>query len=193
MRKLIFIDIDETLIFSKARIYVREVNTNKIIRKLSNMEFNNYQLKENEYFTFEEFSNSELFIKTSIPNIKIIELAKKLYEEGNEVCLLTARADFDNKTNILNFFKDFGIKVGHYKNGEIHIIRSGNYKFIDNVARRKSYIIDKILRKRKNEFKIIEMFDDSISNLKEFLRLSKKYKSKIFNAYLVEKEKIIKI
>jgi hypothetical protein len=122
----------------------------------------------------------------------IINLAKKLYEEGNEVCLLTARADFDNKENILNFFKRYGIKVGHYKNGEIHIIRTGNYNFIGSVARRKSYIVDKILRK-KPYIKIVEMYDDNFNNLNEFLKLSKKHSGKIFNAYLVENEKIIKI
>ena len=194
MKKIIFIDIDETLVYSHARIYVRDKNTNKIIKKLTNTEFNTYQPKENEYFTYEEFQDSNLFVKTSIPNIKMIELAKQLHKnENTEVCLLTARSDFDNKENVLRFFKNHGINVGHYKNGEIHIIRSGNYKFISNVARRKSYVIDKIIKKRNNEFKIIEMFDDSISNLNEFLRLSNKYKDKIFNAYLVNGEKIIKI
>ena len=192
MKKLIFVDIDETLFFTKAKIYVRNKETNKIVKELSNQEFNTYKLKENEYFSFEEFKSSDIFIEGSIPNKKMINIVNKLYDNEIEIALLTARQDFDNKDTLIEYLKSFGLNIGHYKNKDIHIIRTGNYTEITSTAKRKQFVVEKILKKRYKDFDEIVLYDDNEDNLKEFMKLKDKFENKLFTAFKVEGENIIK-
>ena len=184
---MILFDIDETIFFTGAKIFVRK--NGEIIKELSNTEFNTYQLQEGEEFTYEQFKDAKYFAKTSKPNNTLIRLAQEYINSGYEVNFLTARADFDDKDIVLNFFRENGIKVGHYKNNEPHIIRSGNYTFIKDVSERKKYIIRKILNKRP-EIKNVKLFDDSKNNLKKFLELKEEFPEITFEAYLVNKSHI---
>lgn len=167
--KLIFVDIDETLFFTNAHIHV--IKDNKIHKKLSSNEFNNYELKDNESFDFSEFRSTDIFIKTAQPNFTMINLVIDLHNSGAEVAFLTARSDFDNPDDLIKFFKSFNIPIGHYIDNKIHIIRSGNYEFISDGPSRKKYIAQKILNKR-NDITEIQLYDDNLKNLQEFKNIN---------------------
>lgn len=66
-----FVDIDETLFNTFAKINV--VKDSKIIKQLSNSEYNEYKKKEGESFDFSEFRDSKLFYDTSKPIKKMID------------------------------------------------------------------------------------------------------------------------
>jgi hypothetical protein len=51
-----FIDIDETIFNTFAKIYV--IKDGKVIKKLSNQEFNTYDLQDRESFDFREFRDA---------------------------------------------------------------------------------------------------------------------------------------
>ena len=72
-----FIDIDETTFNTFARIGV--MKDGKKVNSLSNQEFNTYDLKPGESFNFDEFTDSELFNKTSKPS----SLSSQLYKSSS--------------------------------------------------------------------------------------------------------------
>lgn len=185
-RKLIFVDIDETLFFTKAKILVRNKFTKKVIKELTNQDFNTYKLDKNEEFDFIQFKSADIFTETSEPNMKMINLVKEV-QKNNIVCLLTARGDFDNKEKVLNFFRKYGLNVGHYKEGKIHIIRTGNKKYLP-VAVKKRRAVEKVMFAQG--MYEIELYDDSIDNIKEFLKLKCLYPEREFTGYLVKEDKI---
>ena len=187
MKKLVFVDIDETLFYTKAKILVKDKETGKIIKELTNKDFNTYKLDDNEEFDFVQFSSADIFTKTSEPNMKMIDLVRKK-KKNNIVCLLTARGDFDNKEKVLNFLRKYGLNVGHYKEGKIHIIRTGNKKYLP-VAVKKRRAVEKVMFAQG--LYDIELYDDSIENIKEFLKLNCLYPDRTFTGYLVKDENII--
>ena len=73
-----FIDVDQTLFSTFAKIHVVDKETGEIKKKLSNQEFNSYQLKQGEEFDFKEFEDANLFRKTSQPIKPVIEKVKKI-------------------------------------------------------------------------------------------------------------------
>lgn len=183
-KSITFFDIDETLFSTHAMIYV--IKDNKIIKKLSNIEFNTYSLNDGETFDFSEFKDSELFSKTSEPIKSIIAklnvMFKNISSAGSDMYLLTARADFDNKEKFINFLNSYNIKAGHINDGKIHVIRAGNRSGKD-AADRKKNIIDEFLV--TNKYSKVRLYDDSKSNLDAFLDLKNKYTNIKFEAYLI--------
>jgi acid phosphatase class B len=165
--KMVFMDIDDTLLFTTAKVNV--VKNGKTVRKLTNSEYNDYELQLGESHDFTEFEDSELFSRTSVPNYPMINLLKEMYRDGHEVLLLTARGNFDCKETIKNYFNGLGIPVGHYLDHKIHIARCGRdkYKAYGRSHTRKKHVVEKILAKRQ-DITSIEMYDDNMENLKSF-------------------------
>ena len=192
MKKLIFVDIDETLFFTKAKILVKDKTSNKVVKELTNQDFNTYKLADNEYFDFIQFKSADLFVQTSEPNKGMINTILELQKNPeNEIVLLTARQDFDNKEKLLKFFKDFGINVGHYKNNEIHIVRVGNMSSSIPVSIKKRITIEKIMH--KTGYHQIEFYDDNNENLEEFLKLKILYPKRTFKAFKVHFDNLIEM
>ena len=160
-------DIDDTLLFTTAKVTV--VKSGKVQHKLSNSEYNDYELQLGESYDFSEFEDSKLFARTSLPNYPMINLLKDLLKEGHEVLLLTARGNFDCKETIKKYFNDLGIPVGHYLDSKVHIARCGRdkYKAYGRSHERKKHVIEKILGKR-SDVTFIEMYDDNMENLRTF-------------------------
>ena len=75
-----FIDVDETLFHTFAKIFVKDEKTGRIIAKLSNQEFNTYKKKPGEVFDFHEFRDAKMFKKTSIPIPKTIKRIKRMLQ-----------------------------------------------------------------------------------------------------------------
>jgi len=185
--KMVFMDIDDTLLFTTAKVNV--VKNGKSIRKLSNSEYNDYELQLGESYDFTEFEDSELFSRTSVPNYPMINTVKDMYRNGTEVLLLTARGNFDCKETITKYFNELGLQVGHYLDHKIHIARCGRdkYKAYGRSHQRKKHVVEKILAKRP-DVTCIEMYDDNMENLRTFKTID--FPS---NAYLVDHSIVMKI
>lgn len=162
-----FIDIDETIFKTKALIYV--VKDGKIIKKLTNQEFNTYELQQGESFDFREFRDADLFKKTSIPIPKVIGRIKRMFKNieirGSKVVLLTARADFDDKEVFLSTFSDVGVPIQN-----IYVERSGNMTSGSTAERKKITIMKYI---KDGDYRRVRLIDDDIKNLKVFLEIEK--------------------
>jgi len=172
-----FVDIDETLFRTFAKIKVWKGG--KLIKELTNQEYNNYKLKEGESFDFGEFKSADLFSRTSIPIPKTITMVKKMLaaiKEGglkSKIIFLTARGDFDNKKLFLATFKKYGIDVD-----SAYVERAGNLKY-GTTADKKKWVIMKYLK--SGDFRRVRMYDDDITNLKYFLTIENELPNKILN------------
>jgi hypothetical protein len=177
---LTIFDIDDTLIKTITNIGIKKKG--KVVKTISNQEFNNYKLKGGESFDFSEFRDAKKFNKTSQPIKRMISKAKGILNSvkakgGNsKVIMLTARADFDDKKLFLDTFRKFGLDIDN-----IYIERAGNLSGTPDVT--KKVILKKYLNSGK--YARIRMFDDSVRNINMFMGLKKEYPSVQFFGYLV--------
>jgi len=182
-----FIDIDETLFFTKANILVKDKEDN-ILKKLTNSEYNTYELQDGEHFDFSEFVSTELFVQTSVPNKPMIDILKELFENTkttqSEVYLLTARQDFDDKDKFLEFLVKHGIEAGHKDDQKVHVIRAGNIQGLDNAS--KKYHIIKEMLEGNDFFETVRLYDDSANNLEAFNDLKLDYPEKNVEPFLLQ-------
>lgn len=126
-----FIDIDETVFKTYAKILVVDTNTGETIKELDNQEFNSYKLKPGEDYDFKQFRDSKLFHDTSKPIPDTINRIQRMIDKientergkGSRIVFLTARSDFDNKHKVIDTFQKHGIKI---KKPTTYIERSGN-------------------------------------------------------------------
>lgn len=180
---LTIFDIDETLMRTTAQVSV--VKDGKVVRKLNNQEYNNYELQPGEEYDYGEFANAEKFKQESIPIQPMINKLKAILNNaGNStVIMLTARRDFDDKETFLSTFKDLGIDMSR-----IHVHRAGNLP--GSPAENKEVWIRKYLDTGK--YARVRLYDDALSNIKMFNALSNEYPDIQFFPYLVSHEGAIK-
>ena len=183
---LTIFDIDETLFHTKAKVAV--MHDGKVVRMLDNQEFNTYKLKDGESFDFKEFKSAEVFRRTSTPIASMVEKAKAIVKAKknphSKAIIVTARADFDNKDEFLNTFRDHGIPID-----SMHVERSGNLG-ISSPAEAKKVVFRKYLN-TKNYVKA-RLYDDAMSNLKAFLELQSEYRDIEFEAWFVKSDGSVK-
>jgi FMN phosphatase YigB (HAD superfamily) len=183
---LTIFDIDETLFHTKAKVKV--VKGGKVVRELDNQEFNTYKRKDGEEYDFQEFKSAEVFRKTSIPVVKMIDKAKAVVKAkknpDSRAIICTARADFDDKKMFLQTFRDHGLPID-----EMHVERAGNLG-IDSSAEAKKVVFRKYLN-TKNYIKA-RLYDDAMSNLKAFNELSSEYPGITFEAWFVNHDGTVK-
>ena len=176
-----FVDIDETLAYTKAKIIVKNKITGNITIELSNAEFNSYSLKDDEEYDFSQFRDSKLFKSTSQPIQPVIDRIKRMVtmlkqnDRDSQIIFLTARADFDNKNVFLSWFKEQGIDM-NFKN--LYVERSGNMK-TGTIPEKKRKTIMKYLQ--KGIYRRVRMLDDHLGNIKEFLTIPQYIGSKLIN------------
>ena len=177
---LTIFDIDETMFKTSAKVEVKK--NGKTIKKLDNQQFNNYKLKTGEKFDFGQFTNAEIFNKTSTPIARMINKVKAILKNatkaGSKVIIVTARPNFDNKKLFLDTFRKQGIDID-----KIYVERAGNLG-TGPAAKNKEVIFRKYLD--QNIYKRIRLFDDAMSNLKVFLSLKKDYPNVSFEAFLAK-------
>lgn len=183
---LTIFDIDETLFHTKAKVAV--VKDGKVVRMLDNQEFNTYKRKAGEEYDFREFKSAEVFRKTSVPVIKMIEKAKAIVKAKknphSRAIICTARADFDDKKMFLQTFRDHGLPID-----DMYVERAGNLG-IDSSAEAKKVIFRKYLN-TQNYIKS-RLYDDAMSNLKAFLELADEYPNVQFEAWFVNHDGSVK-
>jgi hypothetical protein len=168
-----FIDIDETLYNTFAKIYV--MKDGKIIRKLSNQEFNTYKLQPDESFDFREFGDAEMFRKTSKPIHPTINRVKRIFQNidrrGSKVILLTAREEFKDMATFKKTFSDYDIPIDD--------ITIEFNKGSGSISGNKKQTILKYLS--TGDYRRCRLIDDDITNIKKFLSIEKELPEKILN------------
>jgi len=170
-----FVDIDETLFRTFAKIGV--IKNGAIVKRLTNQEFNTYELQDDEEFEYGEFKNADMFRKTSIPIPKTVNRIKRMLQNieirDSRIILLTARSDMDNKHEFLQTFRDNGIDIS-----KIYIERAGNFKS-GTVPENKKKIVMKYLK--LGNYRRVRIIDDSIENIKKFLSIEKNISQSIID------------
>jgi predicted chitinase len=176
---LTIFDIDDTLFHTTAQIKV--MKDGKVVRSLTNQEFNNYNLQPGEEFDFGEFRSAEKFAKESEPIKPMINTLKRILDRAanTKVIMLTARADFDDKDKFLATFEKHGIDMSR-----IHVHRAGNLPGDEPPAYKKAIWVRKYLNTGK--YNRVNLIDDSMSNLKVFKSLEQEYPQVDFDAYFVK-------
>ena len=162
-----FIDIDDTIYHTFAKIKVINNKSGAVVQSLSNQEFNTYSLPDGHHFDLSEFRSAELFNKTSIPIPATVNRIKRMFKNievrGSRVIFLTARADLDNKEVFLDTFRQIGIPID-----DIYVERAGNNR-TGTIADIKKRIVMKYVN--TGEYRRVRMIDDDMANLKAFLKL----------------------
>jgi len=180
-------DIDDTLFHTTAQITVKKAG--KVVKKLTNAEYNTYRLKAGESFDYSEFKDAAKFYKESRPITRMINKAKEIVNRMNNplsrTIIITARANFDNRDKFLATFRKYGFPID-----KVYVERAGNMTDIDLPAEKKAVIISKYLK--GGDFKKVRLFDDSMSNLRTFLRLKTQFPTVKFEAYFANPDGSVK-
>jgi len=178
---LTIFDIDDTLFHTTAMIAVTK--DGKVIKKLSNQEYNTYTLKPGEDFDYSEFRSAKKFHESK-PISKMISKAQAIIRNSesnplSKVVVITARANFDDKNTFLQMFQKHGIDTN-----KVRIERAGNIGDVHDVAAKKYVIIYNYLNTK--QFSRVRLFDDSMANLRTFLKLQSTFPAVKFEAYFAK-------
>ena len=130
---LTIFDIDDTLMHTTAKITVKLHG--KVVRELTNQEYNTYQLKKGEEFDFGQFRDAKKFKEESKPIEKMFAKAKAILRNvvnkpGSQMIILTARNDFDDKKTFLDTFRQYGLDID-----KIRVERAGKLKDFSQIGR----------------------------------------------------------
>lgn len=181
---LTIFDIDDTLFHTTAKISV--VKGGKKVKELTNQEFNTYKLGSGESFDFSQFRDAVKFNAESKPIGRMLEKAKAILRNienkpNSKVIVVTARANFDNKEIFLNTFRKHGFDMN-----KVRVERAGNITDVHDVAFKKVIIIRNYLLTK--QFSRVRLFDDSMANLKAFLKLRSEFPEVKFEAYFAKSD-----
>lgn len=158
-------DMDETLFshhHNKLRVHVRD-NDGKLIKSLTNQQFNKYKLQSGEKFDFKNFTSSRVFNQTAKPIHKMINHLKKLHHDGHKVEILTARGDLDDKQSFSKRLMKDGIDIS-----KVHVRRAGNIEGTSTGDRKRKVLSDLI---KQHSYKEVHLYDDDIANHNHFAKL----------------------
>lgn len=180
-------DIDDTLFHTTAKIKV--LSAGKVVRELSNRDYNTYTLKSGESYDYSQFRDAEKFRQESTPIDRMINKAKIIIDRQrsplSKTIIITARANFDKKEVFLQKFKDHGFPIQ-----DVYVERAGNIIGDKLPADKKVMIISKYLD--TNNYVKVRLFDDSMANLKAFLSMKSYYSNIEFEAYLANEDGTVK-
>lgn len=170
-----FMDIDETIFHTKAKIDVVDNTSGQIVKKLDNMQFNSFKLPKGYSFGFSEFRDAKLFKDTAIPMMPTINRLKRMFKNidrrDSKVVFLTARAEFDNNETFLDTFRQYGIPVD-----KIDVQLTGSQKTGTIPERKKKVILAYLAT---GLYRRARLFDDHSGNIKMFVDLGKNIPKKI--------------
>lgn len=164
--RIILFDVDDTLIHTTAQIGIRK--NGRLVKHISNSDFNEYKLKPGEEFDYSEFDDPKLLDNEEFT--KYWNTLKREYRKGTHIGILTARSDRDM---IYNFFKKNGIEI---KKELVFAISDPEVRLNGTVAEKKSTIISKLAQLG---YKTFIFFDDNDENLRIAKELERPYKIKV--------------
>ena len=165
--KIVLFDIDDTLIKSKAKIYVLN-DQNEVVKKLTPAQYNHYKRKECEHFDYEEFDSEEILNKAKLT--KFWEVLKKTYSNGTNVGIVTARG---NKEMLIRFFLRNGIDINRHL---VFAIGGSASKFKGGIKDRKRQVIEHLSARGYKNF---VFYDDNKDNLNEVAQMENRIGVKI--------------
>ena len=176
---LTIFDIDDTLFNTTARVGI--VKNGKVSQELTSQQFNSYKLRLGEQFDFSQFADSDKFYRESAPISKMFNKAKAIVRNvqnkpNSRVVIITARNNFQDKNKFLATFRKYGFDID-----KVRIERAGRIEGEMIPAFKKAIIIRNYLNTK--EFSRVRLFDDSMSNLREFLKLKKEFPNVMFEAF----------
>lgn len=175
-------DIDDTLFHTTAKITV--LKDGKAVKELTNQEFNTYKLEPGESFDFSQFRDSEKFYHESVPISRMLNKAHAILKNmrpNSKVIIVTARADFNDKNRFLDTFRKHKFPIDR-----VRVERAGNINDVHGVAIKKTIIIRNYLN--TNIFNKVRLFDDSMENLRVFLKLKSEFPNIKFEAYFANSD-----
>lgn len=186
---LTIFDVDETLFKTTAKILV--MKGGKVEKELTNSEFNNYELKQGEEFNFSQFRDAAKFHAEAEPIQRMLNKAKIILKNSeknplSKVIIVTARANFDNKNLFLDKFRKHGLNIDNMR-----VERAGNIMDVHDVAFKKVIIIRNYLHTK--QFKKVRLFDDSMTNLRAFLKLRSEFPTIKFEAFFAQHDGSVKV
>lgn len=186
---LTIFDIDDTLFQTTAQVVVKKGN--REIKRLSTGEYNTYKLKPGEKFDFSEFRDALKFQKESRPIKRMMAKAKiilrnTLNKPKSQVIIVTARNDFDNKDVFLDTFRKYGFDIS-----KVRVERAGKISDVSGTAQQKVVIIHNYLK--TGQFTRVRLFDDSLENLKAFLKLQRVFPKIKFEAWFAKPDGSVKV
>lgn len=162
-----FIDLDETTFLTFAMIKV--LKDGKVIKKLSNTQYNTYKLGDGESFDYGEFRDAKFFKKTSKPIQTTIDRIKRIFKNAEErkskVVFITARTGFKNMKDFKVKFRQHGIPVDKVQ----FLFSPKNIKI--GINEWKKMKIKEFIN--TGEYRRVRLIDDAMSNLKSFLEIEK--------------------
>lgn len=164
--RIILFDVDDTLIHTTAHILVRK--NGKVVKRITNAEFNEYVLQPGESFDFVEFDDPKILDNEEFT--PYWNTLKREYKKGTHIGILTARGDTDM---IYKFFKKKGIDIKYQL---IFAVGDPKLKLNGAIAERKADIISKLV---KLGYKTFVFFDDNESNLQSAKQLENRYNIKV--------------
>jgi Icc-related predicted phosphoesterase len=166
--RIILFDVDDTLIHTTAQIHIKK--NGKLVKKISNAEYNEYKLGPGEEFDYEEFDDPNILDNEAFT--KYWKTLKREYQRGTHIGILTARGDCDM---IFDFFKKKGIEI---KRELVFAIGDPKLGLTGTIAEKKSTIISK---SAWLGYRTFIFFDDNESNLKSAKQLERKYNIKMIS------------
>ncbi len=181
-------DIDDTLFHTTAQIAV--IKDGVVLKKLTNQEYNTYTLKAGEKFDYSEFHDADKFYKESKPIGRMLAKAKAILTNSlrnplSKVIIVTARSNFDNKEKFLQTFRKYGFDID-----KVRVERAGNIGDIEVPAIKKYIIINNYIQ--DGTYGKVRLFDDSMANLKVFLKLKEKFPQIEFEAWFANSDGSVK-
>jgi hypothetical protein len=179
-RKLVIFDIDDTLVHTQTTVQVLNKD-GQATKELNSHEFTHYKLQPGEKFDFENFRNAHDFFHNSKPIIPMMNRLKHDIATGNQVVMVTARADFDDRELFLDTFRKYGVDMDR-----VHVYRAGNMNNKIQTEEKKKIIIRSLLDKGRYTKAI--MYDDAVPNLESFVELKDEYPQTKFYAWHVSLE-----
>lgn len=163
--KVLVFDIDDTLIKSNARVFVKR--DDEVVKTLDTQEYNKYKLKPGESFSYEEFRDLDRMLDAEVkPYFKTM---MREYDKGVHISILTARAG-------KKLIHDFFMKKA---NIDIHpklIFTIGDDMSDLSVAEKKAKCIRTLV---SYGYKTLIFFDDNVDNLKEVQSMGERLGIKI--------------
>ena len=172
-------DMDETLFAhdnNALRVHVLDQNGRRA-QSLTNQEFNTHKLAPGHKYDFSEFRSSNVFTKSAHPIRKMIAKLKAIQKNGGKTAIVTARADLDDQPKFARHMGKYGIDID-----KTHVHRAGNME--GKPADTKATLISGLIS--QNGHNKVHLYDDSVDNLKGFLKLSKQHPDVEFHAHHVQ-------
>ena len=186
-RTLNVFDVDDTLGVTAAKVHVNK--DGKRIKSLDAKEYNHYKLGHGESYDYSDLRSDKIFRDTFKPIANVLDRAKSIIwnqTENSHSIILTARADFADKEEFLQAFRDHGFPIDH-----AYVERAGN---LNNLKKSSPPHINKgvILKKymASGKFDRVRMWDDSVKNLDTLMKVAEAYPKIEVIAYLVKDGKV---